>query len=190
MYFYLFVFRSHFDWYYNCDFVSDVIQEDILIFIDLDKLGKYGDSYKIINMSTEMVWNFQIQNWWAFLSKQSNKLYIAGADSGGGGAPGALPPKIGKNMIFFGVKSWFFTWNTPKISRTPPKIEKIWYFGVKPWFFTRNTPKIFAPPSARRNFFKCAPLTWNPGSAPALVCLEFMPMFAKQICGQLYRGEM
>ena len=22
-------------------------------------------------------------------------------------------------------------------------------------FFTRNTPKIFAPPSARRNFFKC-----------------------------------
>ena len=46
-----------------------------------------------------------------------------------GGAPGARPPKIGKNMIFFGVKSWFFT---------------------------RNTPKIFAPPSARRNFFKCA----------------------------------
>ena len=26
---------------------------------------------------------------------------------------------------------------------------------------------MFAPPSARRNFFKCAPLTWNPGSAPA-----------------------
>ena len=91
MYFYLFVFRSHFDWYYNCDFVSDVIQEDILIFIDLDKLGKYGDSYKIINMSTEMVWNFQIQNWWAFLSKQSNKLYIAGADSGGGRTRRAPP---------------------------------------------------------------------------------------------------
>ena len=31
------------------------------------------------------------------------------------------PPKIGKNMIFFGTKSWFFK---------------------------RNTPKIFAPPSA------------------------------------------
>ena len=31
---------------------------------------------------------------------------------------------------------------------------------------SRNTPKIFAPPSARRNFFKSAPLTWNPGSAP------------------------
>ena len=35
--------------------------------------------------------------------------------------------------------------------------EKIWFFGVKSWFFTRNTPNNFAPPSARRNFFKCAP---------------------------------
>ena len=25
---------------------------------------------------------------------------------------------------------------------------------------------MFAPPSARRNFFKSGPLTWNPGSAP------------------------
>jgi hypothetical protein len=42
--------------------------------------------------------------------------------------------------------------------RSPPlKLEKISFFGVKSWFFTRNTPKIFAPPSARRNFFKCAP---------------------------------
>jgi hypothetical protein len=32
--------------------------------------------------------------------------------------------------------------------RTPLKLEKIWFFGVKSWFFTRNTPKIFAPPSA------------------------------------------
>ena len=31
---------------------------------------------------------------------------IAGADPGGGGAhPARAPPKIGKNMIFFGVKS-------------------------------------------------------------------------------------
>ena len=46
--------------------------------------------------------------------------------------------------------------------RTPPpppplKLEKLWFFGVKSWFFTRITPKMFAPPSARRNFFKCAP---------------------------------
>jgi hypothetical protein len=47
-------------------------------------------------------------------------------------------------------------------------LEEIWFFGVKSWSFTRNTPKIYAPPSARRNFFKCTPLTWNPGSAPAI----------------------
>ena len=47
----------------------------------------------------------------------------------------------------------------------PLKLEKIWFFGVKSWFFTRNTQKIFAPLSAQHNFFKCAPLTWNPGSA-------------------------
>ena len=44
-------------------------------------------------------------------------------------------------------------------ARAPLKLEKI-------WFCTRNTQNIFTPPSARRNFFKCAPLTWNPGSAP------------------------
>ena len=38
----------------------------------------------------------------------------------------------------------------------PLKLEKIRFFGVKSWFFTRNTPKMFAPPFARRNFFKCA----------------------------------
>jgi hypothetical protein len=33
--------------------------------------------------------------------------------------------------------------------RAPPlKLEKIRFVGVKSWFFTRNTPKIFAPPSA------------------------------------------
>jgi hypothetical protein len=39
----------------------------------------------------------------------------------------------------------------------PSAIGKIWFFGVKSWFFTRNTPKIFAPPSTLRNFFTCAP---------------------------------
>ena len=68
----------------------------------------------------------------------------SGADPGGGAHPAPPPPpKIGKN-------------------------KKIWFFCVRSWFFTRNTPKLFAPPSARRNFFKCAPLTWNPGSAPVI----------------------
>ena len=38
-----------------------------------------------------------------------------------------------------------------RIRRPPPKI------GKNKIFFTRNTPKVFAPPSARRNIFKCAP---------------------------------
>ena len=79
------------------------------------------------------------------------------------------------------IKSHFYIWWHQGLSagsdpggahpvRAPPplKLEKIWFFGVKSWFFTRNTPKIFAPPSARRHFLKCAPLTWNPGSAPGL----------------------
>ena len=56
------------------------------------------------------------------------QMYTAGADPGG--APGAHPPIIEqKNMIFW---------------------RKIVIFHTK-------YPKIFAPPSARRNFFKCGP---------------------------------
>jgi hypothetical protein len=64
-------------------------------------------------------------------------------------------------------------------ARAPPKIGKIWFFGVKSWFFTRNTPKNFAPPLARRNFFKCPPpLTWNPGSAPDLYLINHVSAVA------------
>jgi hypothetical protein len=81
----------------------------------------------------------RIQYYW---NKRSGPYWIQrrGGLRVGGAHPAPPPPKIGKNMIFFGVKSWFFT---------------------------RNTRTIFAPPSARRKFFKCAPpLIWNPGSAP------------------------
>jgi hypothetical protein len=36
-------------------------------------------------------------------------------------------------------------------------LETISFFGVKSWFFTRNTPTIFSSPSAGRNFLKWAP---------------------------------
>jgi hypothetical protein len=73
-----------------------------------------------------------------------------------------------------GISGWCMLGESHPVSggggrtrRAPPlKLEKIRFFGVKSWFFTRNTPKFFAPPSARRKFFMCAPLTWNPGSAP------------------------
>ena len=77
------------------------------------------------------------------------------------------PPKTGKNMIFWRKIVIFHTKYPNNFRSSLRNWKKIWIFGVKSWFFTRNTPKLFAPPSARRNFFKCAPpLTWNPGSAP------------------------
>ena len=58
-------------------------------------------------------------------------------------------------------------WTQGRIqAHTPLKLEKIRFFGIKSWFFTRNTPTNFTPPSVRRNFFKCVPPKWNPGSAP------------------------
>jgi hypothetical protein len=69
-------------------------------------------------------------------------------------------------------------WGGALDARPPPplKLEKIWFFGVKSWFFTRNTPTMFAPSYAQRNFFKCAPpLTWNPGSTPALQGSVYVP---------------
>jgi hypothetical protein len=68
-------------------------------------------------------------NWTFRRLSYSMRVSYTGADPGGGGAPGAPPLKL----------------------------EKTWFFGVKSWFFTRNTPKIFAPTSDRRKFFKCAP---------------------------------
>ena len=73
------------------------------------------------------------------------------------GAPGARSPKIGKNMIFWRKIVIFHTKYPKNFRASFRKWKKIWFFCVKSWFFTRNTPKFFAPPSARRNFFKCAP---------------------------------
>jgi hypothetical protein len=77
--------------------------------------------------------------------------------------PLKLENKFWRKIVIFHTKY-------PKNFRTPLRNwKKIWFFGVKSWFFIRNTPTIFAPPSARRNFLKWAPLTWNPGSAHEIV---------------------
>ena len=58
----------------------------------------------------------------------------SGADPrGGGGRTRHMPPSL---------KNWK---------------KKMIFFCIKSWFFTRNTPKIFVPPSTWRDFFKCTP---------------------------------
>ena len=67
----------------------------------------------------------------------------------GGGAPGVSPPpKIGKKIWFFGVKSWFFIPNTPIIFAPPSAIGKNMIFWRKIVIFPTKYPN---------NFFKCAP---------------------------------
>ena len=58
-----------------------------------------------------------------------------------------------KKYDFVGVKSWFFTWNTPKISRAPPKIEKIWFFWCKIVIFHTKYPKYFRASLRSAQFF-------------------------------------
>ena len=57
----------------------------------------------------------------------------------------------------------------------PIKLEKI-------WFFTRNTPKMFAPPSARRNFFKCSPTPPNLKSRIRTWYLSILKEWKPKIC--------
>ena len=60
-------------------------------------------------------------------------------------------------MIFWRKTVIFHTKYSNNFRASLRHWKKIWIFGVKSWFFTRNTPKIFAPLSAPRFFFKCAP---------------------------------
>ena len=54
----------------------------------------------------------------------------------------------------------------------PLKLEKNWFFGIKSWFFTRNTHKISVPPFAWCNFFKCAPPNFKSWILPCIqICI-------------------
>jgi hypothetical protein len=95
--------------------------------------------------------------------------YSPRADQGRG-APGARPPPLKLEKIrFFCVKSWFFTRNTPKMFAPPSVIGKNMIFWRKIVIFHTKYPNKFrASLRSVQFFYVCPPLTWNPGSAPAL----------------------
>ena len=67
--------------------------------------------------------------------------------------PARAPPKIGKNVIFFGVKSWFFTRNTSKIFAPPSAIEKNVIFWRKIVIFHTKYPQQFRASLCSAQFF-------------------------------------
>ena len=69
-----------------------------------------------------------------------------------GAHPARAPPKIGKN-IFFGVKSCFFTRNTPNIFAPPFAIGKNMIFWRKIVIFHTKYPKYFRASLRSTQFF-------------------------------------
>ena len=53
----------------------------------------------------------------------------------------------GDVLLYFSSFVIFCDWLKIVVIRNVSRLEKIWFFGVKSWFFTRNTPKMFPPPS-------------------------------------------
>ena len=130
------------------------------------------------------------------ISVTSSRLWV---NQSRGGSKGGRTRRAAPLKLETGVKSWFFIlffkksyffqlrreawkfwrerfWGAQKFSRLPPQLERMWFFWRKIVIFHTKYPKIFEPISARRNFVKCAPLTWNPGSAPAICCVSLLKL--------------
>jgi hypothetical protein len=73
-------------------------------------------------------------------------------------------------MIFFGVKSWFFTRNTPNFFAPPSAIGKNMIFWRKIVIFHTKYPQKFRASLRSAQFFLVPPPTWNPGS-PLIILL-------------------
>ena len=85
--------------------------------------------------------------------------HLSGADPGGGGRTRRAPPlKLEKNMIFWRKIVIFHTKYPKNLNfARPPKIGKNMIFWRKIVIFHTKYPKKFAPLSARRKLFNCAP---------------------------------
>ena len=71
----------------------------------------------------------------------------------GGGAPGAPPPLKLEKIRFFGVKSWFFTQNTPKMFPPLSAIGKNKIFWRKIVIFHTKYLKNFSASLRSVQFF-------------------------------------
>ena len=82
----------------------------------------------------------------------------------------APPSAIGKNKIFLRKIVIFHTKYPTNFRASLHNWKKYDFVGVKSWFFTRNTPKFSRLPPLSANFVSSPPhppLTLNPGSVPA-----------------------
>ena len=116
---------------------------------------------------------------WVFVNTSSNISFIswqsAGADPGGG-APGARPPLKLEKIWFVGVKSWFFTRNTPTIFAPPSTIGKNMIFWRKIVIFHKKYPNNYRASLRSAQFFWYAPpLIWYPRFAPGQFYMWWKP---------------
>ena len=85
---------------------------------------------------------------------------------------GGAPSKIGKKLIFWHKIVIFHTKYPKNFRASLRNWKKYYFFGVKSWFFTRNTHKISVPPFAWCNFFKCAPPNFKSWILPCIqICI-------------------
>ena len=61
------------------------------------------------------------------------------------------------------------------MARAHLRLEKIWFFWRKIVIFHTKYPKNVRASLCSAQFFKCAPLNWNPGSAPVWHILQRNP---------------
>jgi hypothetical protein len=96
-----------------------------------------------------------------------------------GGAPGARPPLKLEKIRFLGVKSWFFTRNTPQILAPPPNLKswiRHWYLYNSYWYggqyqdIQTAQGSLYGPSRSRRKYLFHGPYH-DPGVLKFLLML-------------------
>ena len=94
-------------------------------------------------------------------------MKTVGADPEGG-APGARPPKIGKNKIFLRKIVIFHTKYPTSFRASLRNWKNMIYLRKIVIFHTKYPKNVSASLCSAQFFLSAPPLTWNPGSAPGI----------------------